>query len=72
MNIPTTSDSTVQNLMRAIRCHIDSLIPIIEETHMTRMRLGLAHSLDRYKLKCNPDKIDTMIVQAVGEFFSPC
>ncbi|KAA0192586.1 Nucleolar protein 5 [Fasciolopsis buskii] len=65
MNIPTTSDSTVQNLMRAIRCHIDSLIPIIEETHMTRMRLGLAHSLDRYKLKCNPDKIDTMIVQAV-------
>ncbi|CAH8570033.1 unnamed protein product [Heterobilharzia americana] len=33
---------------------------------MMRMRLGLAHSLDRYKLKCNPDKIDTMIVQAVG------
>ncbi|VDP23214.1 unnamed protein product [Echinostoma caproni] len=66
MNIPTSSDSMVQNLMRAIRCHLDSLLPVVEEDHLTRMRLGLAHSLDRYKLKCNPDKIDTMIVQAVG------
>ncbi|TPP66105.1 putative ribosome bioproteinsis protein [Fasciola gigantica] len=66
MNIPTSSDSTVQNLMRAIRCHLNSLLPVVEEDHLSRMRLGLAHSLDRYKLKCNPDKIDTMIVQAVG------
>jgi len=29
------------------------------------MALGLAHSLSRYKLKFSPDKIDTMIVQAV-------
>merc|ERR1712217_648177 len=28
--------------------------------------LGLAHSLSRYKLKFSPDKIDTMIVQAVS------
>merc|ERR1712083_1065780 len=27
---------------------------------------GLAHSLSRYKLKFSPDKIDTMIVQAVS------
>merc|ERR1719282_1236310 len=30
------------------------------------MELGLAHSLSRYKLKFSPDKIDTMIVQAVS------
>lgn len=28
--------------------------------------LGLAHSLSRYKLKFSPDKVDTMIVQAVS------
>ena len=33
---------------------------------MTAMSLGLAHSLSRYKLKLSPDKIDTMIVQAVS------
>ncbi|VDQ08126.1 unnamed protein product [Trichobilharzia regenti] len=66
MSIPTVSDSLVQNLMRGIRCHLDTLLPVVDEGHMSRMRLGLAHSLDRYKLKCNPDKIDTMIVQAVG------
>merc|ERR1711892_762432 len=33
---------------------------------MTAMELGLAHSLSRYKLKFSPDKIDTMIVQAVN------
>ena len=28
--------------------------------------LGLAHSLSRYKLKFSPDKVDTMIVQAIN------
>ena len=30
------------------------------------MRLGLAHSLGRHKLKFSPDKVDTMVVQAIG------
>ena len=30
------------------------------------MRLGLSHSLSRYKLKFSPDKVDTMIIQAIG------
>ena len=33
---------------------------------MAAMALGLAHSLGRYKLKFSPDKVDTMIVQAVS------
>jgi hypothetical protein len=31
------------------------------------MALGLSHSLSRYKLKFSPDKVDTMIVQAIGK-----
>ena len=30
------------------------------------MSLGLSHSLSRYKLRFSPDKVDTMIVQAIG------
>ena len=30
------------------------------------MVLGLSHSLSRYKLKFSPDKVDTMIVQAIS------
>ena len=30
------------------------------------MSLGLSHSLSRHKLKFSPDKVDTMIVQAIG------
>jgi nucleolar protein 58 len=30
------------------------------------MQLGLSHSLSRYKLKFSSDKVDTMVVQAVG------
>ena len=30
------------------------------------MSLGLSHSLSRYKFKFSPDKVDTMIVQAIG------
>ena len=33
---------------------------------MRAMQLGLSHSLSRYKLKFSPDKVDTMVVQAVG------
>ena len=40
------------------------VLTMIQE--MTAMSLGLAHSLSRYKLKFSPDKIDTMIVQAVS------
>merc|ERR1712126_281095 len=42
------------------------LISGLPDKEMTAMELGLAHSLSRYKLKFSPDKIDTMIVQAVS------
>ena len=36
------------------------------------MALGLSHSLSRYKLKFSPDKVDTMIIQAIGELLTMC
>merc|ERR1712088_1128162 len=56
-------DSNVQELMRCIRSQLKDLI---DDKEMIAMSLGLAHSLSRYKLKFSPDKIDTMIVQAVS------
>ncbi|KAI0988479.1 hypothetical protein GJ496_011944 [Pomphorhynchus laevis] len=44
---------------------MESLIELPEK-ELAAMRIGLAHSLSRYKLKFSPDKIDTMIVQAIS------
>ncbi|XP_055869988.1 nucleolar protein 58-like [Biomphalaria glabrata] len=61
------TNSAIQELMRNIRSQLDSFIsPIMESSHLAQMSLGLAHSLGRYRLKFSPDKVDTMIVQAVS------
>jgi len=59
-------DSKVGELMRCIRSQVSGLISGLPDKEMAAMELGLAHSLSRYKLKFSPDKIDTMIVQAVS------
>ncbi|KAF7993139.1 hypothetical protein HCN44_005920 [Aphidius gifuensis] len=65
LSLTCVSNTAVQELMRCIRSQSDSLLVGLEKKEMTAMALGLAHSLSRYKLKFSPDKIDTMIVQAV-------
>ena len=64
-NLACVSNTAVQELMRCIRSQMDSLLAGLPKKEMAAMALGLAHSLSRYKLKFSPDKIDTMIVQAV-------
>jgi len=59
-------DSKVLELMRCIRSQMSGLISGVPDKDMAAMELGLAHSLSRYKLKFSPDKVDTMIVQAVS------
>eukprot|EP00158_Paraphelidium_tribonemae_P002786 Partr_v1_DN25666_c0_g1_i1_m4900 putative Nucleolar protein len=67
LGIKVVSDSaSVHELMRGIRSQLDSLITGLSGSELTAMQLGLAHSLSRYKLKFSPDKVDTMIVQAIG------
>lgn len=60
------SNTAVQELMRCIRMQLESLVSGTTKKELTAMALGLAHSLSRYKLKFSPDKVDTMIVQAVS------
>lgn len=60
------ANTSVQELMRCVRSQLDSLLAGLPQKEHTAMMLGLAHSIGRYKLKFSPDKIDTMIVQAVS------
>merc|ERR1712012_1508439 len=66
LDLSCVHDSKIGELMRCIRSQISGLISGLPDKEMAAMELGLAHSLSRYKLKFSPDKIDTMIVQAVS------
>lgn len=64
------------DLYRGIRTHLASLLSAgskdssndgsLDPRDLSTMSLGLSHSLSRYKLKFSPDKVDTMVVQAIG------
>ena len=66
LEIKAVADATTAELYRAIREHLPSLIPGLLPEDVKTMSLGLSHSLARHKLKFSPDKVDTMIVQAIG------
>ncbi|PVH80297.1 Nop domain-containing protein [Cadophora sp. DSE1049] len=66
LTLTPISDSTTNDIYRAIRDHLPSLIPGLAQEAISTMALGLSHSLSRHKLKFSPDKVDTMIVQAIA------
>ncbi|KAM9305152.1 nucleolar protein 58 isoform 2-T2 [Gastrophryne carolinensis] len=66
VNLSCVHSAMVTELMRGIRNQIDGLLTGLSSREMAAMSLGLAHSLSRYKLKFSPDKVDTMIVQAIS------
>ena len=66
LQISPISDSSTADLYRAIREHLPSLIPGLMPEEISTMSLGLSHSLSRHKLKFSPDKVDTMIIQAIA------
>ncbi|CAM9407655.1 unnamed protein product [Ectocarpus fasciculatus] len=66
LSIKCINDSGVMELMRGIRGQLDGLLTSVGDDNLKAMRLGLSHSLSRYKLKFSADKVDTMIVQAIG------
>ncbi|XP_059823357.1 nucleolar protein 58 [Hypanus sabinus] len=65
-NLSCIHNATVAELMRGIRSQVNGLITGLPPREISAMSLGLAHSLSRYKLKFSPDKVDTMIVQAIS------
>uniref|UniRef100_A0A1I8AZT6 Nop domain-containing protein n=1 Tax=Meloidogyne hapla TaxID=6305 RepID=A0A1I8AZT6_MELHA len=67
LEIKCLHNTAISELMRSIRANIDTLIGDESITHeIAAMRLGVSHAVGRYKVKFNPEKIDTMIVQAVS------
>ncbi|KAJ1186562.1 hypothetical protein NDU88_003343 [Pleurodeles waltl] len=66
LNLSCIHNAVVTELMRGIRTQIEGLLTGLQPREMAAMSLGLAHSLSRYKLKFSPDKVDTMIVQAIS------
>ncbi|KAG8629261.1 hypothetical protein KVT40_003126 [Elsinoe batatas] len=66
LQIVPVSDKSTEEVFRAIRAHLPSLIPDLLPEDLATMSLGLSHSLSRHKLKFSPDKVDTMIIQAIA------
>nr|GMD05359.1 probable nucleolar protein 5-2 [Ipomoea batatas] len=66
LQIDCVHNSTVMELMRGLRNQLTELISGLAVQDLAPMSLGLSHSLSRYKLKFSPDKVDTMIVQAIS------
>eukprot|EP00803_Ostreobium_quekettii_P009491 evm.model.scf_750.4 EVM.evm.TU.scf_750.4 scf_750:32786-37346(-) len=63
LGIPCLYSQSVLELTRGVRNQLEGLISGLSSSNL---QLGLSHSLSRYKLKFSPDKVDTMIVQAIG------
>ncbi|BAT90959.1 hypothetical protein LR48_Vigan08g175000 [Vigna angularis] len=66
LKIDCIHNNAVMELMRGVRNQLTELISGLAVQDMAPMSLGLSHSLSRYKLKFSADKVDTMIVQAIG------
>ncbi|KAL9002758.1 MAG: hypothetical protein Q9188_004330 [Gyalolechia gomerana] len=66
LSLSLISDASTNDLYRSIRNHLSSLIPALVPDKINTMSLGLSHSLSRHKLKFSPDKVDTMIIQAIA------
>ncbi|KAI5008729.1 hypothetical protein ZWY2020_009777 [Hordeum vulgare] len=66
LKIDCLHNSAVMELMRGLRNQLTELMSGLAEHDLGPMSLGLSHSLSRYKLKFSPEKVDTMIIQAIG------
>lgn len=66
LKIDCIHNNAVMELMRGVRNQLTELIAGLAVQDMAPMSLGLSHSLSRYKLKFSAEKVDTMIVQAIG------
>ncbi|KAH9907750.1 Nop domain-containing protein [Xylariomycetidae sp. FL2044] len=65
LSISPVSDSSTNELFRAIKTYLPELFPELEGDYLGNMALALSHSISRHKLKFSPDKVDVMIVQAI-------
>ncbi|KAL4075661.1 Nop domain-containing protein [Scleroderma citrinum] len=65
VSAPSPADDH-SDLWRGIRSQVAALLDGLDPKDLATMSLGLSHSLSRFKLKFSPNKVDTMIVQAIA------
>ncbi|XP_030503649.2 probable nucleolar protein 5-2 [Cannabis sativa] len=65
LQVDCVHNNVVMELMRGVRSQLTELTGLSAKD-LAPMSLGLSHSLARYKLKFSADKVDTMIIQAIG------
>ena len=53
------NNPSINELMRGVRANLNTYLAEHQQ-ELEAMRLGLAHSLARYRVKFNPEKIDTV------------
>ncbi|KAJ2922315.1 hypothetical protein H1R20_g14778, partial [Candolleomyces eurysporus] len=66
LSIKMAEESINPDLWRGIRSQLAALLDGLDPKDLATMSLGLSHSLARFKLKFSPDKVDTMVVQAIA------
>jgi nucleolar protein 58 len=66
LSIDCINNEKSAELIRGIRSQFEALVTEVTSDDNKAYSLGLAHGLSRYKLKFSPDKVDTMIVQAIN------
>jgi nucleolar protein 58 len=66
INVNAGSEGSNSDLWRGIRSQLTALLDGLDPKDLATMSLGLSHSLARFKLKFSPDKVDTMVVQAIA------
>lgn len=66
LSIKIAEESVNADLWRGIREQLAALLDGLDPKDLATMSLGLSHSLARFKVKFSPDKVDTMVVQAIA------
>ena len=66
LDIPCIHGDDTMMMFRSLRENIENLLDDVSREQLDQTALGLAHNLNRYKLKFSPEKIDMMVVQAVA------
>ena len=66
LNFNVISDAVTLDIYRAVKEYLPELLPGLSDNDLSKMSLGLAHSIGRHKLKFSADKVDVMIIQAIA------
>lgn len=66
LNFNVISDAVTLDIYRAVKEYLPDLLPGLTDGDLSKMSLGLAHSIGRHKLKFSADKVDVMIIQAIA------